>query len=770
MESQYKIESYDLEYEKAFQLLKQNKLFEAKELIILSVIPGMLSHSQEAKASSNSELIQFINSKLSDVYNTIGYIEKKSENLDVAEQYFKQSLSLHRTPINEFNLRHVHNPNPPDPPTISKKQSQQYFKTPSRPSIIEINDTVKKVYQKKIKTFFKNSKPTILISGHLPIDNTGYSGQTYYMMRCFQELGYNVCVLGWNANNFIKETYYPFTFDEMIDIMRQRIQLTSFKEHNVDKLDTVQQSLFFTAIIPDFPRYIRSPKPFQTLVDIIDPYCIVCLQDIYVLPFTYFTRYTISWLPIHYIPLDHLTKRSIPKFDKLVGLSKFGQKKIQEGLPSHTVDYLYHVLDTTKYKPISTSITKQQEHRVQLRMKWKIPTDAFLITILSNNTEPSMRKAFDVNLNAFIDYAAQNPQAFLYIHTLENCAYNIRNHLESCSDIQGRFLICDQTKYSHRLYHDSDIIEIYQMSTIILSATCSEGFGLPILEAQACGCPVITNNFSTPQELTHYGICTEFETMKYHSDWDAYWSIPSQSNIVKALCEIETWTPEIHEEKQHTLVDFVKKFSYSTIRDQWKDILPKPITTVSIQQRLFDILSLSKQPVKPTLLYKFLPVDTVITDPDTNKTHIQTIPNGIFYLSNPNYLFSLNKFNQFIKKVQVIQYYQNNSQQMNKLQILYETVHNYYLDNQTQKQTKQIPSELLDPIMLSLITEPIVLPSSNVIIDKNTIDQHLIHKQTNPFTNEPLTQDMITEFNNQPAQQLKIKEFIEKLTKWKQST
>ena len=29
---------------------------------------------------------------------------------------------------------------------------------------------------------------------------------------------------------------------------------------------------------------------------------------------------------------------------------------------------------------------------------------------------------------------------------------------------------------------------------------------------------------------------------------------------------------------------------------------------------------------------------------------------------------------------------------------------------------------------------------------------------------------MITEFNNQPAQQLKIKEFIEKLTKWKQST
>ena len=71
--------------------------------------------------------------------------------------------------------------------------------------------------------------------------------------------------------------------------------------------------------------------------------------------------------------------------------------------------------------------------------------------------------------------------------------------------------------------------------------------------------------------------------------------------------------------------------------------------------------------------------------------------------------------------------------------------------------------------MLSLITEPIVLPSSNVIIDKNTIDQHLIHKHTTPFTNEPLTQEMITEFNNQPAQQLKIKEFIDKLTQWKQS-
>ena len=72
--------------------------------------------------------------------------------------------------------------------------------------------------------------------------------------------------------------------------------------------------------------------------------------------------------------------------------------------------------------------------------------------------------------------------------------------------------------------------------------------------------------------------------------------------------------------------------------------------------------------------------------------------------------------------------------------------------------------------MLSLISEPIVIPSSNIIVDKTTMEQHLIHKQTNPFTNEPLTMQMIQEYNELPKQQETINEFLQKLHQWKDNS
>ena len=58
-------------------------------------------------------------------------------------------------------------------------------------------------------------------------------------------------------------------------------------------------------------------------------------------------------LPIHYIPFDKLTRKAVPKFDKILGLSHFGRDQIQKGLPTSRIGSLYHVIDTAKYKPLS---------------------------------------------------------------------------------------------------------------------------------------------------------------------------------------------------------------------------------------------------------------------------------------------------------------------------------------------------------------------------------------------------------------------------------
>jgi len=47
---------------------------------------------------------------------------------------------------------------------------------------------------------------------------------------------------------------------------------------------------------------------------------------------------------------------------------------------------------------------------------------------------------------------------------------------------------------------DSDLPEVYHMSSLFVFPSFYEGFGLPPLEAMACGCPVVSSNTSSMPE------------------------------------------------------------------------------------------------------------------------------------------------------------------------------------------------------------------------------------------------------------------------------
>jgi len=48
---------------------------------------------------------------------------------------------------------------------------------------------------------------------------------------------------------------------------------------------------------------------------------------------------------------------------------------------------------------------------------------------------------------------------------------------------------------------ENKLIELYQTAKIFVYPSLYEGFGLPVLEAMACGCPVITSNVSSLPEV-----------------------------------------------------------------------------------------------------------------------------------------------------------------------------------------------------------------------------------------------------------------------------
>jgi glycosyltransferase involved in cell wall biosynthesis len=57
-------------------------------------------------------------------------------------------------------------------------------------------------------------------------------------------------------------------------------------------------------------------------------------------------------------------------------------------------------------------------------------------------------------------------------------------------------------KVNHAGYtSESDLKKLYQQATALAFTSLTEGFGLPIIEAMACRCPVICGNFSSMKEI-----------------------------------------------------------------------------------------------------------------------------------------------------------------------------------------------------------------------------------------------------------------------------
>ena len=50
----------------------------------------------------------------------------------------------------------------------------------------------------------------------------------------------------------------------------------------------------------------------------------------------------------------------------------------------------------------------------------------------------------------------------------------------------------------------------------------------------------------------------------------------------------------------------------------------------------------------------------------------------------------------------------------------------------------EIPEEFLDPLMFTLMEDPVILPSSKISIDRSTIKAHLLSDSTDPFNRMPL--------------------------------
>ena len=205
-----------------------------------------------------------------------------------------------------------------------------------------------------------------------------------------------------------------------------------------------------------------------------------------------------------------------------VAMSRFGHKVLADG--GFFPLYAPHGIDTGVWKP--------PEDRDALREKLGL-TGKFVIGINAANQDP-VRKGFAEQFAAFAQFRQKHPEALLGVHSRTQTRQGVDLHrLVADLGIAGSVIFADQFAVASGMMKPEDLAKWYGVLDVLSNASYGEGFGLAVLEAQACGTPVITTAFSAMIELTGAGWCVAGDPY-WNRGHQAWWVRPSASAICAA--------------------------------------------------------------------------------------------------------------------------------------------------------------------------------------------------------------------------------------------
>lgn len=208
------------------------------------------------------------------------------------------------------------------------------------------------------------------------------------------------------------------------------------------------------------------------------------------------------WAPVDHTPLPPPVLAVLAdERIRPIAMSRFGERMmLDRGLEPL---YVPHGVDTAVFRP-------QPEMRDQARDELEIPRDAFLVgMVAANQGSPHMpRKGWPEALLAFSRFARDHDDAWLYAHTRPEGTPNgglELDHLALAAGCPAGRVRFPPPQAWHLGMTSHLVANLYAAFDVLLNPSYGEGFGIPLLEAQACGVPVIASDHSAMTELTQAG-------------------------------------------------------------------------------------------------------------------------------------------------------------------------------------------------------------------------------------------------------------------------
>lgn len=202
----------------------------------------------------------------------------------------------------------------------------------------------------------------------------------------------------------------------------------------------------------------------------------------------------LGWFPVDGESTPNTWQSILEVCTKLLSLTNYGKRELEskDGAKGKKVITVNLGVDNKVFQPAT-----YQQKRIY-RQDFGVPDNAVVYLTVANNF---WRKGVYLAVEAFGRLVNQYSldDVFLYLYTnMDKPLYNL---------INGKPAIKNKISYPtgynpfYNFKEDIELVKYYQLADIFFLPTMAEGFGMPLLEAQACGLPCIASNNSAIPEV-----------------------------------------------------------------------------------------------------------------------------------------------------------------------------------------------------------------------------------------------------------------------------
>jgi D-inositol-3-phosphate glycosyltransferase len=301
----------------------------------------------------------------------------------------------------------------------------------------------------------------ILWVGDSPTVSTGFAKCTRFACNALHAAGHDITILG--INEFGDPHSYPYPIYPAVQPLDN-----GFDQFGVSRLPSMIER-----VRPDLVIILNDPWNIPAYFDQID---IAIEQG---LPVDLIPP-VIGWLAV-----DSRNQRGSDcnRLAHAIVWTEFGAKELLRGGYCGGYSIVPLGVDLSVFNPRDKAESRAKTCPLH------IPPDAFIIGVVGRN-QP--RKRLDLTIEYFAEFLSQTkaPDAYLYLHVAptgeRGC--DIKS-LVKYYNLTGKVILSSPAAGSG--IYEEHLPWLYSSFDVYLSTSQGEGFGLPALEAAACGVPIV---------------------------------------------------------------------------------------------------------------------------------------------------------------------------------------------------------------------------------------------------------------------------------------